>query len=244
MQELSEINGTVAAVIFRNDENGYGVVKLELDNGETTTAVGCLPYVAPGEMISAEGSWMTHAQHGRQFKIEQCSRMLPTSAEAIYEYLAGGTVRGVGPATAAMIVDRFGDKALDVLEMQPDKLAEIKGISASKAKDISAGFKKQAGVRRLTEFLCSYGIQPIFALRMFKFYGNSAIEVVHENPYILASSHIGASFAEADSLALALGLDGDSLNRVCAAVVFELVHNSGNGHCFVPRESSRRQPRS
>ena len=90
-------------------------------------------------------------------------------------------------------------------------------------------------MRRLTEFLCSYGIQPIFALRMFKFYGNSAIEVVHENPYILSSSHIGASFAEADSLALALGLDGDSLNRVCAAVVFELVHNSGNGHCFIPR---------
>lgn len=235
MQELSEVNGTVSAVIFRNDENGYGVVKLELDSGENVTAVGCLPYIAPGEMISAEGSWMTHAQHGRQFKIEQCSRLLPTSAEAIYEYLAGGTVRGVGPATAALIVDRFGDKALDVLEMQPEKLAEIKGISSSKAKDISAGFKKQAGVRRLTEFLCSYGIQPIFALRMFKFYGNSAIEVVHENPYILASSHIGASFAEADSLALALGLDGDSLNRVCAAVVFELVHNSGNGHCFIPR---------
>ena len=235
MQELSEINGTVSTVIFRNDENGYGVVKLELDSGENVTAVGCLPYIAPGEMISAEGSWMTHAQHGRQFKIEQCSRLLPTSAEAIYEYLAGGTVRGVGPATAALIVDRFGDKALDVLEMQPEKLAGIKGISSAKAKDISAGFKKQAGVRRLTEFLCSYGIQPIFALRMFKFYGNSAIEVVHENPYILASSHIGASFAEADSLALALGLDGDSLNRVCAAVVFELVHNSGNGHCFIPR---------
>ena len=235
MQELSEINGTVSAVIFRNDENGYGVVKLELDSGENVTAVGCLPYIAPGEMISAEGSWMTHAQHGRQFKIEQCSRLLPTSAEAIYEYLAGGTVRGVGPATAALIVDRFGDKALDVLEMHPEKLAEIKGISSAKAKDISAGFKKQAGVRRLTEFLCSYGIQPIFALRMFKFYGNSAIEVVHENPYILSSSHIGASFAEADSLALALGLEGDSLNRVCAAVVFELVHNSGNGHCFIPR---------
>lgn len=235
MQELSEINGTVSAVIFRNDENGYGVVKLELDSGEKVTAVGCLPYIAPGEMLSAEGAWMTHAQHGRQFKIEQCSRLLPTSAEAIYEYLAGGTVRGIGPATAALIIDRFGDKALDVLEMQPEKLAEIKGISSSKAKDISAGFKKQAGVRRLTEFLCSYGIQPVFALRMFKFYGNSAIEVVHENPYILASSHIGASFAEADSLALALGLDGDSLNRVCAAVVFELVHNSGNGHCFIPR---------
>lgn len=235
MQELSEINGSVAAVIFRNDENGYGVVRIDLDDGQTVTAVGCLPYIAPGEMISAEGAWMTHAQHGKQFKIEQCSRMLPTSAADIYEYLAGGAVRGVGPATAALIVDRFGDKALDVLEMHPEQLAELKGISNAKAKDICAGFKKQAGVRRLTEFLCSYGIQPIFALRMFRFYGNSAIEVVHENPYILASSHIGASFAEADSLALSLGIDGDSLNRVCAAVAFELAHNSGNGHCFIPR---------
>lgn len=235
MQELSEINGTVEAVIYRNDENGYGVVRLELDSGETATAVGCLPYIAPGEMISAEGSWMNHAQHGRQFKIEQCSRLLPTSSEAIYNYLAGGTVRGIGPATAAMIVDRFGDKTLDVMEMHPEKLAEIKGISSSKAKDIGTGFKKQAGVRRLTEFLCSYGIQPIFALKMFKFYGNSAIDIVHENPYILASSHIGASFAEADALALALGIEGDSINRVCAALIFELAHNSGNGHCFIPR---------
>ena len=235
MQELSEINGSVAAVIFRNDENGYGVVRIDLDDGQTVTAVGCLPYIAPGEMISAEGAWMTHAQHGKQFKIEQCSRTLPTSAPEIYEYLAGGTVRGIGPATAALIVDKFGDRALDVLEMHPEQLAEIKGISSSKAKDICAGFKKQAGVRRLTEFLCSYGIQPIFALRMFRFYGNSAIEVVHENPYILSSSHIGASFAEADSLALSLGIDGDSMNRVCAAVTFELIHNSGNGHCFIPR---------
>ncbi len=235
MQELSEINGSVAAVIFRNDENGYGVVRIDLDDGQTITAVGCLPYIAPGEMISAEGAWMTHAQHGKQFKIEQCSRTLPTSAPEIYEYLAGGTVRGIGPATAALIVDKFGDRALDVLEMHPEQLAEIKGISSSKAKDICAGFKKQAGVRRLTEFLCSYGIQPIFALRMFRFYGNSAIEVVHENPYILSSSHIGASFAEADSLALSLGIDGDSMNRVCAAVTFELIHNSGNGHCFIPR---------
>lgn len=236
MQELSEINGSIAAVIFKNDENGYAVVRIELDDGQLTTAVGCLPYIAAGEMISAEGSWTTHAQHGRQFKIEQCSRTLPTSPDAIYDYLAGGAVRGIGPATAALIVDKFGDRTLDVLEMQPEKLAQIKGISSNKAKDISAGFKKQSGVRRLTEFLCSYGIQPIFALRMFKFYGSSAIEVVHENPYILASAHIGASFAEADSFALSLGIDGDSLNRVCAAVVFELIHNSGNGHCFIPRE--------
>ena len=235
MVELSEISGTVSSVIFRNDENGYAVVRILTENGEMTTAVGCLPYVAPGETVSAEGTWMTHAQHGRQFKIEQCNRMLPVSADDIYEYLAGGTVKGIGPATAAMIVDKFGARSLDVLEMQPEKLAEVKGIGPGKAKEISAAFKKQAGVRRLTEFLCSYGIQPIFALRLFKFYGDSALEIIHENPYILSSSHIGASFAEADGLALELGIEGDSMNRVCAAAIFELIHNSGNGHCFIPR---------
>ena len=236
MVELTEINGIISSVIYRNDENGYAVVRLEQDIGEIITAVGCLPYIAPGEMISAEGTWMTHAQHGRQFKIEQSNRLLPTSADAIYEYLAGGTVRGIGPATAAMIVDRFGEKSLDVLEMQPEKLAEIKGIGASKAKDICASFKKQAGVRRLTEFLCAYNIQPLIALRLYKSYGDSALEVVHENPYIISVSHIGASFAEADNLALELGIEGDSINRISAAAVFELQHNSGNGHCFIPRD--------
>ena len=234
MNELTEINGIVISVIYRNDENGYAVIRIELDNGDTATAVGCLPFIAPGEMVTAEGSWSNHAQYGKQFKIDQSSRMLPTSADDIYEYLAGGTVKGIGPATAALIVDRFGERALDVLEMKPEKLAEIKGIGMTKAKEICASFKKQAGVRRLTEFLCSYGILPIFALRLFKFYGNSALEIIHENPYIIASTHIGASFAEADNLALELGIEGDSINRASAAVIFELRHNSGNGHCFIP----------
>ena len=155
MVELSEINGIISSVIYANDENGYAVVRLESDSGEMITAVGCLPYIAPGEMMSAEGSWMTHAQHGRQFKIEQSNRLLPTSADGIYEYLAGSTVRGIGPATAAMIVERFKEKSLDVLEMYPEKLAEIKGIILAKAKDMIAGFKKQAGGIRVTEFGCA-----------------------------------------------------------------------------------------
>ena len=209
---------------------------METDSGEMVTAVGCLPYIAPGEMISAEGSWVTHAQHGRQFKIEQSNRLLPTSADGIYEYLAGSTVKGIGPATAALIVDRFKEKSLDILEMHPEKLAEIKGISLTKAKDLSASFKKQAGVRRLTEFLCAYGIKPLVALKLYRAYGSAALETVHENPYIISASHIGASFAEADNLALELGIEGDSINRISAAVLFELQHNSGNGHCFIPRD--------
>ena len=236
MVEQTEINGIISSVIYLNDENGYAVVRIETDSGEMVTAVGCLPYIAPGEMISAEGSWVTHAQHGRQFKIEQSNRLLPTSADGIYEYLAGSTVKGIGPATAALIVDRFKEKSLDILEMHPEKLAEIKGISLTKAKDLSASFKKQAGVRRLTEFLCAYNIQPLVALKLYRAYGSAALETVHENPYIISASHIGASFAEADNLALELGVEGDSMNRISAAVLFELQHNSGNGHCFIPRD--------
>ena len=236
MVEQTEINGIISSVIYLNDENGYAVVRMETDSGEMVTAVGCLPYIAPGEMISAEGSWVTHAQHGRQFEIEQSNRLLPTSADGIYEYLAGSTVKGIGPATAALIVDRFKEKSLDILEMHPEKLAEIKGISLTKAKDLSASFKKQAGVRRLTEFLCAYGIKPLVALKLYRAYGSAALETVHENPYIISASHIGASFAEADNLALELGIEGDSINRISAAVLFELQHNSGNGHCFIPRD--------
>lgn len=236
MVEQTEINGIISSVIYLNDENGYAVVRMETDSGEMVTAVGCLSYIAPGEMISAEGSWVTHAQHGRQFKIEQSNRLLPTSADGIYEYLAGSTVKGIGPATAALIVDRFKEKSLDILEMHPEKLAEIKGISLTKAKDLSASFKKQAGVRRLTEFLCAYGIKPLVALKLYRAYGSAALETVHENPYIISASHIGASFAEADNLALELGIEGDSINRISAAVLFELQHNSGNGHCFIPRD--------
>ncbi len=236
MVEQTEINGIISSVIYLNDENGYAVVRMETDSGEMVTAVGCLPYIAPGEMISAEGSWVTHAQHGRQFKIEQSNRLLPTSADGIYEYLAGSTVKGIGPATAALIVDRFKEKSLDILEMHPEKLAEIKGISLTKAKDLSASFKKQAGVRRLTEFLCAYGIKPLVALKLYRAYGSAALETVHENPYIISASHIGASFAEADNLALELGIEGNSINRISAAVLFELQHNSGNGHCFIPRD--------
>lgn len=236
MVELTEINGIISSVIYLNDENGYAVVRMETDSGEMVTAVGCLPYIAPGEMISAEGSWVTHTQHGRQFKIEQSNRLLPTTADGIYEYLAGSTVKGIGPATAALIVDRFKEKSLDILEMHPEKLAEIKGISLTKAKDLSASFKKQAGVRRLTEFLCAYGIKPLVALKLYRAYGSAALETVHENPYIISASHIGASFAEADNLALELGIEGNSINRISAAVLFELQHNSGNGHCFIPRD--------
>ena len=234
--ELLELSGTVNSVIYKNEENGYTVLRLRDGNGESVTVVGCFPYAAPGESMIISGVWMNHSVHGRQFKAEFAQRLLPTSAPAIYDYLAGGAVKGIGPATAALIVDRFGDKTLDVLESSPEKLAELRGISLSKAKQMSKDFRHQAGVRRIMELVCSFGLRPILAMRMYKFYGDDALELLRENPYILATNHIGGRFSEADALALEMGLDGSSRNRINAACLFELKHNLNNGHCFIPRE--------
>jgi len=237
-QELDyqELSGTVETVIFKNEENGYTVLRLRNDSGETVTVVGCFPFAAPGESMILSGEWMTHNVHGRQFKAENAQRFLPSSAPAIYQFLAGGSVKGVGPATASLIVDRFGDRTLDVILNKWKELAEIRGISSAKAQQISKSFRQQAGMRMLMEFVCSFGLRPILALRAYKYYGDKALEELRENPYLLCSALIGGSFREADEMAMGLGTGENSKNRIAAAILFELVHNTGNGHCFIPRE--------
>ena len=235
-QELIELSGTVDSVIYKNEANGYTVLRLRDGSDETVTVVGCVPYASVGETMLVSGAWSNHSVHGRQFKAEFAQRLMPSGAQAIYAYLAGGAVRGIGPATAALIVNRFGDQSLEVLENAPEKLAGIRGISAAKAQQMSESFRRQAGVRRLMEYICSFGLRPILAMRLYKYYGDQALELLRANPYLLAAAHIGGSFAEADSLAMAAGLDSHSRDRIDAAVLFELAHNSGNGHCFIPRE--------
>ena len=151
----NHLEGTVTAILFRNEENGYTVLRLDTLDGGLTTVVGTLPAAYPGEELRAFGEWSTHPSHGRQFKAEYAERSLPHSAEAIYEYLAGHAVQGVGPATAALIVERFGERTLDVIEREPEKLTLIRGISVRKAEQISASFRRQAGLRRLMRAIAS-----------------------------------------------------------------------------------------
>ena len=234
--ELIELSGTIENIIYKNEDNGYTVLRLKNDSGELVTVVGCFPYAAAGESMIISGSWMNHSVHGRQFKAEFAQRLLPTSANAIYQFLAGGSVKGIGPATASLIVNRFGDASLDVMLNSWEELTKIKGISSAKAQQISKSFRRQAGVRMLMEFVCSFGLRPILAMRMYKYYGDEALEALRANPYILCGSMIGGTFAEADAMALELGIEEHSKNRLGAAILFELSHNTGNGHCFIPRE--------
>ena len=235
MNQMPELSGSIASIIYQNEENGYTILRLDTDDGRQVTVLGCIPFAAPGELITVTGVWSHHQAHGMQFKAEAVERAMPESAEAIYQYLAGHTVRGIGPATAALLVQRFGVDTLNVLEFSPEKLCEVRGISLQKAKEMSAQFRKQVGLRRLIEFLATADIRPAVAARAYQTYGEQALALVKDNPYVLTEDEIGATFSEADTLALLHGFSGDSPERVLAAIQFELAFNAHLGHTFIPR---------
>ena len=234
-EEYIEIAGTVRSVIYQNDESGYTVLRIQSQDGEAFTAVGCIPFSAPGEQLILTGSWIKHPSHGEQFKAVCAERTLPQGAQAIFEYLSSRVVKGVGPALASLIVSKFGDRSLEVIEREPEKLTDIRGISMRKAKEMSESLRRQTGLRRLMEFLSSHGLRPALAMKLYRYFGDGAMETLRTNPYILSSEYIGADFNEADTLALDLGFEGDSAERVAAAAVYEMRYNSNNGHCFIPR---------
>lgn len=235
-ERYTQIAGIARAVLFENEENGYTVLKLETTDGETVTAVGCLPGVSLGEEMILTGEMGSHPSYGEQFKVEWAERKMPSNANAIFDFLSSRSIKGVGPATATLLVSKFGEKTLEIIENEPERLAEIRGISLKKAMEISETFKRQIVVRRLMEFLGNYSIKPVYAIRLYRHYGGGAMDMVCENPYIITREAIGASFAEADRFALKFGFDGESPERVAAAALFQLKHNLRNGHSFIPFE--------
>ena len=237
MQEAEQtyMEGTVSAVVYQNQENGYTVLRLDVGDGAAITVVGCMPGVAPGESISVQGVWMRHASYGEQFKAEVVERRLPAGTKAIFDYLSSGAVRGIGAATARRMVEEFGEDALRVLEEHPERLTQIKGITRKRALAIGESFRMQMGMRRLLEFLGEHQVPLQLAMPLYRKFGDRALEVIRGNPYLLVDEELGVEFADADALALSMGMEGDDPQRVEAALLFELAHNLDNGHTFLPR---------
>ena len=235
MEELVTWEGTVHSVIFQNAENGYTVLRLLTGEGEVITVVGCIPCAAPGEHLTVSGVWEQHPQHGEQLRAMELERSLPEDEEEIFDYLSSGVCKGVGPATARRIVDRFGPETLDVLERDPGRLTSIRGITEKKAQEIAASFRQAMGLRRLMDFLAQYQLPPVLAMRLRQVYGDAALEKVRENPYLLSSDDCGVEFSAADGIAMSMGFPSDCGERLRAAVTFELSHNENNGHVFLPR---------
>ena len=235
-QELELLAGTVCAVIFQNTENGYTVMKLDSETEGVVTVVGVIPLVRAGERLLISGKWQSHAQYGRQFSAEFLERLMPETAQQILAYLSSRTVRGIGPKTAQKIVARFGEASLEILEHQPERLLEIPGISPKKAQEMNESFVRQAGVRRLIEFLSTHGLRAQLAMRLYRVFGEYAVDAIVDNPYLLTDEPFGAGFAETDAFALELGVEADDSRRVEAGAMFELSHNLGNGHVFLPTD--------
>lgn len=231
-QEL--LYGTVAAIIYQNQENGYTVLRLKSQDGELVTVVGAIPMTLVGERLSITGRWVSHASYGRQFEAELLERLMPESRDEILAYLSSRVIKGVGARTAKRIVDAFGDRSLDVLENEPEKLAEVQGISISKAKEISESFRRQVGMRRLLEFLAAHHLPPELAMRLYRAFGELAVDALQDDPYMLTQPFFGADFAAVDAFALELNVEADDERRVEAGILFELTFNQSNGHTFIP----------
>ena len=233
-QQQEMIRGSVAAVIYQNEENGYSVIRFQTEGGETITVVGTIPMATVGERLVIAGKWSRHPSYGRQFEAEFLERLMPDTAADILSYLSSRALKGIGAVTARRIVEAFGSESLDVIEQQPDRLTEIQGISLRKAQEISAAFRRQVGIRRLIEFLSAHHLPPELALRLYRTYGDLAVDAVRDDPYLLTDGYFGASFGAVDGFALELGVDGADERRVEAGLCFELSHNLTNGHTFLP----------
>ena len=234
-EELNLIEGSVEAVIYQNEENGYTVLRIDAGEQGGITVVGCMPGVAPGESLSIRGKWMRHASYGEQFKAEIVERRMPAGEKAIFEYLASGAVRGIGAATARRMIEEFGEDALTVLEEHPEQLTRIKGITRKRALAMGEHFRLQMGMRRLLEFLGEHNVALQLAMPLYRRYGDRALEVVKSNPYLLVDEELGVDFAIADALAIDMGMGGEDPQRIEAGLLFELSHNLMNGHTFLPR---------
>ena len=235
MGEQQTLIGTIASVIYQNEENGYAVVRLVTDDGELITVTGCIPCAAPGEELAATGSFVVHPAHGEQFAADEVERHMPTDESDILDYLASGVIRGIGPATAQKLVERFGADTLDILENTPEELRKMKGITDKRAREIAESFREQMGLRRLMEFLTRFELPVALAVPLYRRFGAGAMEALRRNPYLLVDEPFGVDFALADEIALALG--GDASCRTEAGLLFELSHNEQNGgHVFLPRD--------
>ena len=235
-QEMEIIQGTISAVVYQNYENGYAVLRLNCGGGMMVTVVGTIPLPAVGEQLMVTGKWSNHASYGRQFEAEFLERMLPRSAMEILSYLSSRVIKGIGPRMAARIVDRFGDQTLQIMEQEPVRLAEVPGISREKARTIGEEFRLQVGIRQLMEFFALHHLPAELAVRTYKIYGDSTIELLYDDPYLLMDDGLEAPFGAVDRFAIDIGVAADDPRRIEAGILFELNYNLTAGHSFLPEE--------
>jgi exodeoxyribonuclease V alpha subunit len=244
------LEGSVERVTYYAGETGFSVIRIrparrrQIPMGAITpdglvTVVGLLPEVNPGESLRLTGRWMSHAKHGLQFRAEQCEQMLPATVEGVRRYLGSGMIRGVGPVTAERIVRKFGIKTLEIIDTEPERLREVLGIGAKRVRQITTAWEEQKAIKDVMIFLQAHKVSTRLAVKIYKEYGDDAIDIVQSDPYRLARDIWGIGFKTADKIAQDMGWQVDAPSRIEAGVLYVLHQETDEGHVYVPQTELR-----
>ena len=227
---MEEIEGVLSEIIYQNEVNGYTVGVIETED-EQITVVGYLPFIKKGDTLKITGKFVEHKDYGEQFKIETFEKLMPQTLSALEKYLANGNIKGIGPATATKIIEKFGEETIHVLKFEPEKLAQIKGISKDKAVEISESFVENWEVWQIVGFLERFGIGAENAKKVYDMLGANAIAEIEADPYILIDISRGVDFKQIDQMAIKLGIERENQKRVKSGIKYALIKITYNGHC-------------
>ena len=232
---MEALNGIVESIVFKSSDTGYTVIKFR-ENNIIHTAVGVLPHVKEGQNLKITGSWVNHSQFGKQFKVEECEEILPTSKDGIEKYLSSGIIQGIGPVTAKKIVNKFGEDTLNILDNNIERLKEIEGIGKKKLETVIESYREQRELKNITIFLQTHGLSVNQCLKIYKKYGASSVDTVKNNPYILCDEISGIGFKTSDKIARSLGIEIDSPFRIQSGIRYVINEFCANGHTFMPKD--------
>src|SRR5262249_32306524 len=239
---VESLSGLIERVTFFNEENGFAVLKVKAKgHRDLLTVVGSLASVSPGEWVTAEGHWVHDREFGQQFRADLLNSAAPTTRAGIEKYLGSGMVKGIGPIYAKKLVDKFGEKIFDIIEHESARLETVEGIGPKRRKQIKEAWAEQKVIREIMVFLHSNGVSTSRAVRIYKTYGENAIEKVRANPYALAQDIHGLGFKSAEQIAQKIGIPPDSVLRARAGLSHVLLEATGNGHCALPIEFLREE---
>ena len=233
---INELEGTIERITYQNEENGYTIARLRrLSEPGEVTVVGNLPGIVIGQVVKLTGTWVNHQQYGRQFEVESFTLSQPVTPEGLKKFLGSGLIKGIGPVTASSIVEEFGLDSLDIIENEPHRLTRVTGIGVKKAALIHAAWQDQKQIKEIMIFFQGQGISPLLAAKIYRQYGDKAVEIVRRNPYQLARDIQGIGFKTADSIAQKAGISRNDPFRVQAGILYTLGQLADEGHCYTER---------
>ena len=232
-----ELKGQITEFIYKNDSNSYTIAEFEKDNGDSLTIVGYLPFIEEGDTLKVFGKMVTHQEYGEQFKVDTFEKLMPEDSKALEKYLASGTIRGIGPATAKKIIEKFGEEAIHIFKFEPLRLAEIKGISKDKAYEMGEEFNEKWELWQIVGFLEKFGVSSNNSKKVYDALGKDAVQKIEENPYVLVDIVYGVDFNKIDRIALQLGVSKDNDDRIKSGIKYALLTSSYNGNLCVKLEN-------